>query len=372
MDMSIVRFLEIVKSGWDVQIGTQSEAGQITTARIQAATSSKFVDVPARNGLIADEDVFHALEFLLQDCDRRSPETEPEWSLLKEVVEFSPDLVDLVQTALPEGWRYAKEQDGSYSIVDGQGTKVGTIDKGASIARAGEAVVSAIAQSAANGMSSETEELPASSQAMRDSATVGAADVDALIAGLKDMPDAKRPVDVPNNPAQIRMITKASIAERQRTLLSEVNLSLTEKFGWKGKVLHIDTLAEICKRNFHTLEITPDGYLIRQPDGLIAAAGELRRNYLTTEAVESLRDQLDDADQGNVLAAYAPDALAAVEAASTTIRRFAEANPITRNPPHTHTDPPHTDPPHTDPPHTDPPHTDPPHTDPPEGPGGRR
>ncbi len=296
----VSKFLEVVKSGWQVEIGTRTREGQIETMRIaKSANAFDFIDVTANNGVVENSEVWKAVKFLSEVApasDRRA-----ELGLLATPFDANRP------GSIPEGLRLRSEPDGSNTITDDRGSAVGRIEKGASVARKEEVVVDALAKRAAEGLiSGPAKVLPASSREMIATARMIDADVDALTAE----PGADQLLGGNASDSQIAQMKVAQTFFKLSNLQDAVSNALVDKGVKADKRMLATDLVAICRKNQLTLQFVSsqdpnkiDSYRIVDPnsENQLVAAGTLSKPlwggdklFLKTEDLRTLQAQIQD------------------------------------------------------------------------------
>lgn len=298
----VIKFLELVKSGWRVEIGTRTREGQIETMRIaERANTNKYIDVTANNGVVEDSEVWKTLEYL--SGVERYPSSDRRAELGLSGTEF-----DATRPGpLPEGLRLRSETDGSSTITDNRGSAVGRIEKGASVARKEEVVVDALANRVAEGLiSSPSNALPVSSAVMKETAKMIAADVDALVSES----GAYQLLGGNASDSEIAQVKVAQTYFRLSSLEGAVSDALVDKGVKADKRMLATDLKTICDKNQLTLQFVAsrdpnkiDSYRIVDPnsENQLVAAGTLTKSFwrgdklfLKTEDLRALKVQIQD------------------------------------------------------------------------------
>jgi hypothetical protein len=341
--MTVEDLLGIVKGGWRVVINTKTSADpesgvRVESARIaDASRPAAFIDVTPVDGVVDIDQIAKTLVFLNGGVARAEGRDDNAQRLVLAFLAHDQNR----PLPLPRGMQYAPAPDGA-TITDDRGTELGSIDRGASLAEAGEAVVGAIATRAAGGLISRSSTAPpASSEEMSASATIGGAQIDELLAGLQGMPAEQRPVPADPSADDIKRMKVARIAECQKQLLSDVKESIRTKGVFLKGTLSADALASVCQNNEHTFLPTNGrggkitGYQILDSGGDVVASGRLKTpifppgsRYLTQAAVQSLRDQINDQTFPNLIKGLPPDVTDDVHDADEEVDQFADDHPV--------------------------------------------
>ena len=286
------RFLETVKSGWAVQIGTRARDGQIVAIRIASnAQADRFVDVAVDNGLVTSTEIAKAYEWFDTENVAINPDSDRRVDLLLQAVDFDRERPG----AVPDGLRLRNEPDGSTSVTDQRGSEQGRIPKGASVADKEEAVISAVAKRSADGLMSSQQRgvLPATSPVLKQTADMVREDVDiarSKSAALLGSISAK----------QAQEYEDAAVLLRLTNVQDKISAALASKGLLQNARMEVNSLIQACKDNQFVFE--PPGqdgwFAIRDPgdDNEVIAVGQLTPNgkYVDAENLRSLTAQISD------------------------------------------------------------------------------
>ena len=326
------KFLEVVKSGWKVEIGTRSRSDQIVLIRIaDSAQADKFVDVAVTDGLVQDGEVWKAAKFLSgvgRGNDRRA-----ELGLLATPFDANRP------APLPDGLRLRSGADGSSTVTDDRGSAVGRIEKGASVARKEEVVVNALAKrSADNLISNPASSPPVSSAVMKATKKMVDADVDALVAE----PEAEQLLGAKPSDDDVAQMKFAQTYFRLSNLEDAVDNALVDNGRKPDTRMFATDLKAICDRNQFVLQFVSssdpskiDSYRIVDPNngGQLVAAGTLSKApfggdklFLKTQDLRALRVQIQDATlfRDAVNNEISNDQRAEFDTSDGEIKRFVE------------------------------------------------
>lgn len=339
-------FVEIVKSGWHVVIGTRPNPDQIESMRIaESANPNSYVDVAVSNGAVDDSEVWKAAKFLQHVEVKRASDRRAQ--LWLSAVPF-----DAARPGpIPEGLHWKSETDGSLTLTDDHGTELGRIEKGVSMAEKQDIVVDALANRAAEGLiSSHSRILPASSSLMKETAAMTDADVDTAVGELSRMPagdqllGADLFVKDDSSSSEIDSLKRGLAFLRLSDLEDGISDVLRNKGILPRKSVSTADVEKICEKNQFKFELAAPqdpttnknrvGYRIVDPnnDRELVAAGKLavdlltKRPYFKDKHLRALRDQIGDKMRlrNAVESEISEDQLSELDAAEEEVNKFVE------------------------------------------------
>lgn len=326
MDMSLQIFIGLVIEGWSevgVQVKLRSDGNVVTVSDSRGANT---VEVVARDGRVADREVFQALRFL----ERLAENNQAKINLVREVTPVRLDL----RREPGEGLRI-ESGDAGYRIVDANsGTRLLELPKTTSMAEAERLIAGLNAARVAQRVADRVDvdaaaedvvnDMPAE---MRGSAEIAQDEVYELVADL----DGPMPVRMGAEEYRTRMETR--VMEAQIGLMSKLDIAIKKKGKELFRSTTVAELRDLCEESGFLLDVQNDAFFIRRGADTIASGnlehvlGELR---LPLEGLRSLREQASRAfgEGMNRLAANA-----ALERAGGMSRRYLAENPVRDRPP---------------------------------------
>lgn len=328
----VSKFLEVVKSGWKVEIGTRSSGNQIILVRIaDRAQTDKFVDIAVGDGAVQDSEVWKATKFLTEVA--RASDRRAELGLLATPFDANRP------GSLPDGLHLRSGSDGTSTITDDRRSAVGRIEKGASVARKEEVVVDALAKRAADNLiSNPTSVSPVSSAVMKATKKMVDADVDALVAE----PGADQLLGGAASDKDVAQLKFAQTISRLSSLEDAVSDALVDKGRKADKRMYATELKAICDKNQFALQFLSsrdpsniDSYRIVDPNNAdrLVAAGTLSKSpfggdklFLKTQDLRALREQIEDATlfRSAVDSQISDDQRSAFDTSEDEVKRFIE------------------------------------------------
>jgi hypothetical protein len=318
--VAVIDFIQTVKSGWKVKVGTPTLRNEAGNQIIVLAYEKLSIELLVKNDQIATSEIERAIKFLVNTA--RVEPTDPNLSRLATLLLQATELDPGNPGPVPSGFRLIAQQDGSMKLTDGRGTVQDYLPKGASLFDKEKVVTSAMAKRSANGLISTRQRvLPASSPVLEQAAVMVKGDVDIAMQGNISVQRKQE-------------ITYNSVRNRVTDLQWEVYVVLVQKNNNGNTGMPVKDLIQACQDNKFAYE--PPGqdgwFAIRDPNEdptvNVIAVGRLTPDGLSV-SVENLMGLLAQiGDRRNLIEhimRYTPEEVStAVDMAAQEVTRFME------------------------------------------------